>query len=175
MAPEEELAPSMRGTRRALRAMLVLQVGLALVLAAADFAASVPAPGLPSLPGARPPGLDAPVAPGDQRRRFAPDRMPVLPAAGDMPSRLLFEMTDETARLTGTIAQGDAGRFAEWLATRTVAPARVALHSPGGSVTDALEIGRAIREAGLATEVPAERLCLSACPYILAGGVERTV
>ncbi len=175
MARQEDVAPAMRGTRRALRAMLLVQVALALLLAAADFAAVVPAVGLPSLPGARPPGLEAPVAPGDQRRRFAPGRMPDLPAAGDMPSRLLFEMESDSARLTGTIAPGDAGRFAEWLATRSAKPARVALHSAGGSVGDALEIGRTIREAALATEVPAGRLCLSACPYILAGGVERHV
>jgi len=51
----------------------------------------------------------------------------------------------------------------------------VELHSTGGSVADALEIGRTLRDAGLDAAVPAGRLCLSACPYILAGGVTRAV
>jgi len=173
-------APAMAGTRRALRWILALQVALALVLAAADFARNVPPAALPAalpfaLPGARPPGLDAPIAPGDQRRRFGPGAQPDLPEAGDMPSRLLMESDGEVLHLTGTIAPGDGARFAEWLAARPGTATRVALHSTGGSVSDALAIGRAIRMAGLGAEVEAGRLCLSACPYILAGGTERRV
>jgi hypothetical protein len=169
-----------RGTRRALRAMLVLQVALALLLAGADFARNVAPAGLTdtlpfALPGARPAGLEAPVAPGDQRRRFAPRDLPKLPAVGDMPSRLLFEQDGDTVRLAGSIAPGDGARFSEWLAGQPAPPARVTLNSVGGSVDDALAIGRAIRAAGLATLVPADRLCLSACPYMLAGGVTRSV
>ncbi|MEE4117476.1 MAG: hypothetical protein V2I65_00485 [Paracoccaceae bacterium] len=170
----------MRGTRRALRGMLMLQVGLALALAAAEIGRALPPGGWPgglpfAPPGARPPGLEAPVAPGDQRRRFAPSDLPDLPAAGDMPSRLLFEQEGDIARATGMIASGDGARFAEWLASRSEPPVTLALHSTGGSVSDALEIGRAVRSAGLETEVAAKRLCLSACPYILAGGVARRV
>jgi hypothetical protein len=124
-------------------------------------------------PASRAPGLDAPVAPGDQRRRYAPGKLEALPAAGDMPGRLRFAQEGDTARLTGAIAPGDGARFADWLAARPAPPGRIALHSTGGSVADALAIGRAIRAAGLATVVPDGRLCLSACPYVLAGGVAR--
>ena len=57
------------------------------------------------------------------------------------------------------------------------APERVALNSPGGSVGDALAIGRAIRAAGIATEVGCHAVCLSACPYLFlaAGDTERSV
>jgi hypothetical protein len=170
----------MEGARRGLRLILVLQVGLALMLAAADLSRALPPGGLMqalpfALPGTRPPALDAPVAPGDQRRRFDPGDVQALPAAGDMPSRLLFEAEGDTARLTGTIAPGDAARFAEWLSAPGRGVSRVELHSTGGSVADALEIGRTLRDGRLDAAVPAGRLCLSACPYILAGGVARTV
>jgi hypothetical protein len=49
----------------------------------------------------------------------------------------------------------------------------VVLNSPGGSVTDALAIGRLIREKKFATEVEAGKYCASSCPLVFAGGVER--
>jgi hypothetical protein len=42
-------------------------------------------------------------------------------------------------------------------------------------VDDALAIGRRIREAGLETGMEGSAVCLSACPYILMGGVARRV
>ena len=54
-------------------------------------------------------------------------------------------------------------------------PDAVALHSPGGRVVAALEIGRLIRDRGLATLMSPDAACLSACTCILAGGVERGV
>ncbi|MEM9249821.1 MAG: hypothetical protein AAGB05_14140 [Pseudomonadota bacterium] len=170
----------MAGARTALRLVLILQIGLALALAAADLARAVPPGSLPSalpfnLPGFGPPAFDSPISPGDQRRRFSPDDLVALPALGDMPSRLLFERDGAEVALTGQIAPGDADRFADWLAGQGGDIDRATLHSTGGSVSDALAIGRALREAGLATEIGAERLCLSACPYVFAGGVTRTV
>ena len=47
------------------------------------------------------------------------------------------------------------------------------LNSPGGSVTDALAMGRLIRERKFATEVEAGKYCASSCPLVFAGGVER--
>ena len=41
-------------------------------------------------------------------------------------------------------------------------------------MTDALELGRAIREAGLNTDMEGGAICLSACPYVLASGTERS-
>jgi hypothetical protein len=164
-------------TRGAIRGILWLQVVLALLLIAGDGIGRLPALLSPS---AAPPVSD-PVSPGDQTRRYAPrelpERRPGLPFAvpDAMPTRLAFEADGDTLRLTGEIAPGDADRFAEHLAGLQAAPARIAFLSPGGSVTDALAIGRAIRAAGLATAVEQGATCFSACPYMLAGGVERQV
>jgi hypothetical protein len=49
----------------------------------------------------------------------------------------------------------------------------VVLNSPGGSVTDALAMGRLIREKKFSTEVEAGKYCASSCPLLFAGGVER--
>jgi hypothetical protein len=48
------------------------------------------------------------------------------------------------------------------------------LNSPGGSVADAIAMGRLIREKHFNTEIAAGKLCASSCPLIFAGGVERT-
>ncbi len=47
------------------------------------------------------------------------------------------------------------------------------LNSPGGSVADALAMGRIIRDKKFATEVEAGKYCASSCPLVFAGGVER--
>lgn len=140
------------------------------------------ADGWPSLSlASKPPRLDTPVRPGDQTRRFRPGAWPNapagVPARTDMPDRLTLLPIDEDGRrvlpLTGTIAPGDAARLTELLAREAVDLAR--LDSPGGSVADALEIGRQLRVAGIATEVTDGAICLSACPYMLAGGETRKV
>jgi hypothetical protein len=76
-------------------------------------------------------------------------------------------------RLTGSIEPGSAARFAEEIGQRGEYVETVVLDSPGGSVLDAIAIGRAIREAGFGTLVEAGSLCASSCPLILAGGVTR--
>lgn len=167
--------------RGALRGVFVLQIALAVGVLARDFAVLAPNLAWPSLA----PSLEAPVSPGDQTRRFAPVRRPFAPSApgvqfGDMPSRLFIDESDPARVLfTGAIEEGDEARVADWLAGRGAAtvplPDRVDLHSPGGSVVTALEIGRMLRDAGLDTGVAAAHVCLSACPYILAGGVRRMV
>lgn len=166
------------GAARILKGILGLQLGLAAVLFGHDLAQ-----GWPSLATFQPPAprLDRPVRPGDQTRQFRPEDWPNapagLPARADMPTRLsLVPQTDGETRalaLTGAIAPGDATRLAEVLAREAVTLAR--LDSPGGSVSDALDIGRQLRAAGIATEVVDGAICLSACPYMLAGGVTRSV
>ena len=47
------------------------------------------------------------------------------------------------------------------------------LHSPGGSVDDAIEMARLVRERRISTFVPADGYCASACPLLLAGGLTR--
>jgi hypothetical protein len=169
--------------RRAILAILGFQIGMAVVLAGSDLIGALPDLLAPS----RQPALDLPVRPGDQTRRYRPadlparpvdeDRAPArritVPDPGEMPARLRFEtLAGDAALVTGQIAPGDAARFADWLEGQT-GLARLRLHSPGGSVTDALEIGAAIRDAGLATTMAAGDICLSACPYMFVGGVSR--
>ena len=47
------------------------------------------------------------------------------------------------------------------------------LHSPGGSVDDAIEMARLVRERLISTFVPADGYCASACPLLFAGGWTR--
>ena len=131
-----------------------------------------------------------PVSPGDQRREYRTDR-PVpdlvtlegpidLPMPEKFPDRLRFEeiaaeATGNVLLVTGQITKGDAGRFQTYLSGMSEEPTLVALHSPGGLVIEALQIGRHIREKGMSSAVLAGAFCASSCPYILAGGEERIV
>jgi len=47
------------------------------------------------------------------------------------------------------------------------------LHSPGGSVSDAMAMAHAIRNANIATYVPENGYCASSCPHAYSGGVTR--
>ncbi|PYE85846.1 hypothetical protein [Pseudoroseicyclus aestuarii] len=165
-------------TRRWLMAVLGLEGALALVLFASDMRLALPRLGLPSSA----PALTQPVAPGDQTRRYSPRQLErpaspgqPMPSTGPMPERLAFEREGTVLTLTGSIAPGDAQRLAEALERAEEAPQVVQLNSPGGSVTDALEIGRALREAGAETRMTEGAICLSACPYVFAAGTERRV
>lgn len=175
--------PPAKGPGRLLRWVLWIQLGFAGVLFSSDLARVLPQIALPSTA----PGLTEPLRPGDQTRRFAPADLPAreaapntrpLPSTADMPSRLLFEAVTwdgrETLTITGTIAPGDADRLSEHL-EREAAPELVFLHSPGGSVSDALAIGRRLRDMGVETAMSDADVCLSACPYILAAGAPRHI
>lgn len=74
---------------------------------------------------------------------------------------------------TGTITPGLSEAFAAEVGKRGDYIKTVVLNSPGGSVTDALAMGRLIREKKFATEVEAGKYCASSCPLLFAGGVER--
>jgi hypothetical protein len=60
----------------------------------------------------------------------------------------------------------EAGRHGEYIKT-------VVLNSPGGSVSDAMAMGRLIRQKKFATEVEPGKYCVSSCPLVFAGGVDR--
>ena len=173
-----------RPIRRWLTVILGVQIGIAAILMGADLASTLPSLLSPS----RAPGIADPVGPGDQTRRFAPGNLPLrapapgsrpMPATQDMPSRLDFTAGDVAGlpalTLTRTIAPGDAARLDEWFDTHDHAPQTVYLNSPGGSVLDALDIGRQLRARGIDTAMTDSDVCLSACPYILAGGVARGI
>jgi hypothetical protein len=50
---------------------------------------------------------------------------------------------------------------------------RLLIHSPGGLVTEAMEIGRSVRFNGIDVFIPRETRCISAGVLILAGGMTR--
>lgn len=160
-----------RATGRTLRWLLGAQIALAAGMLAVDLAPQIPRLISPSAA----PELDAPTRPGDQTRRYRP-RDPARPGPGidtDMPRRLVLTDAADGVLIRGAIQPGDGARIAADLRRR--GPERVALDSPGGSVADALEIGRTIRDIGADTVLDGTALCLSACPYAFAGGVDRTV
>lgn len=132
----------------------------------------------------------APVSPGDQVRQYEPGRSlprfvdPALlrdrPFPADLPRRLEFAVTEDPdfgpmLTLHGGIEAGDARRLDAFLAGLDAVPPLAAMNSPGGDVDEALRIGRLLRERELDTLIPAGAACFSACPYALAGGVERRV
>ena len=125
-------------------------------------AATAPTPGAPILPAFDPnspqgsPGPAVTTDPALLRQPLAFD----LVAGGVL-------------KLTGTIDPGAGARFAQEIAARGEYVKTVALDSPGGSVEDAMAIGRLIRDKGFATSVAAGALCASSCPLILAGGKQR--
>nr|WP_309503481.1 hypothetical protein [uncultured Roseovarius sp.] len=182
MSPSEA-SPPRRGwnTRRVLLAVLGLQLGMAVFLAGWDVINALPQMAWPS----HQPQLTTPVTPGDQQRRYTPRDMPLPDTrpgtperpyrnTADMPQRLEFRREGDVLLATGAIEAGDALRFQEALA-REPDLSRVRLNSPGGSVRDALEIGRSLRAAGLETVMDAQDVCFSACPYMLAAGTARRV
>lgn len=147
---------------------------------AADLATTNGWIGAPD-PGSSPmervsPGLDLPVPsilapwlPGGDKR-LAPLPQP----DGAMAKPMTFELVgDGKLMVTGTITPGISEAFAAEVGKRGDYVKTVVLNSPGGSVTDALAMGRLIREKKFATEVEAGKYCASSCPLVFAGGVER--
>lgn len=114
----------------------------------------------------------APVAPGT--------RVPEMPGLIDRPSasqlaaRMSF-VADDKGNLSaiGRIEPGTATDFARFLSGKDGSIKRVYLHSPGGSVSDAIAMGREIRKGGMTTVVPDNGYCASSCPLLFAGGKER--
>lgn len=157
---------------RVLMGVLVFQVVLAGLLVIGDVQNGF------SLPRSAPkaPELTEPVHPGDQTRRFSPDRA-VPNSREPLPERLTLTQVAGGAAilLEGEIAAGDAVRILKQIKELREEPRRAILNSPGGSVQDALELGRALRLAGMETEMRSGDICYSACPYLLASGVTRSV
>jgi hypothetical protein len=122
------------------------------------------------------PGIDLPVPavlapwlPGGDKRVT-----PLPRPDGAMAKPMTFELVGGGKLLaTGTIAPGSSEAFAAEVARRGDYVKTVVLNSPGGSVNDALAMGRLIREKKFATEVEAGKYCASSCPLLFAGGVER--
>ncbi len=163
------------GVARILSGVLVFQLGIGILLVIGDVGGSFR---LPGGGGSDAPGLELPIRPGDQRRLFDPGYQPRTGPAptGPLPERLtLTPVEGGTYRLEGGIEEGDGDRIRKQLAEARPAPETLILQSPGGSVEDALELGRYVRDAGIATRMEAGEVCYSACPYILVAGVAREI
>jgi hypothetical protein len=141
-----------------------------LVLDYADLETAAPgrAAGLPSIE--QPAGEPLPSS-----RRDSGSHRPV-PRLTDatLNAAMTFELVGNGRLIAaGTIMPGTAKAFAAEIAKRGSYVKTVVLRSPGGSVTDALAMGRLIREKKFATEVEKGKACASSCPLVFAGGVDR--
>ncbi|UOA15364.1 MULTISPECIES: COG3904 family protein [Sulfitobacter] len=161
---------------RVLIGVLIFQLGLAVLLFWGDLGEGLRLPGF----GPRAPELTEPIRPGDQTRRFRPERAPnpgqPMPDTA-LPDRLILTPVSggRAALLEGAIEAGDAERITKQLTDLTPAPEEIYLNSPGGSVQDALELGRYLRREGFNTALRDGDICYSACPYLLAAGEARAV
>lgn len=118
---------------------------------------------LPSLPEILSPWL-----PG--RDRLAP----VPQSDGALGKPMTFNLVAGNQLMAvGTITPGTAEAFASAIERHAEYIKTVVLNSPGGSVSDALTMGRLIRDRKLATLVQAGKYCASSCPLVFFGGVER--
>ncbi|MEM1287373.1 MAG: hypothetical protein AAGH60_03380 [Pseudomonadota bacterium] len=134
-------------------------------------------PGPPPLPGRE-----------DQVRRYDPTGVPwrrsgqqvVLPGFEGDPDAALsqpmrFVPTDENAAIAiGRITLTSYQDFEDFLAEQPQID-RLIMHSPGGSVRDAMGMALLIRDMEIATNVPENGYCASSCPLAFAGGVTRTI
>ncbi|MEF2073850.1 ATP-dependent Clp protease proteolytic subunit [Consotaella aegiceratis] len=132
--------------------------------------------------------LDRP-QPGDQIRPYLPKTIPVGPDRGEpslpgydgpvdgtaMAEPMQFILAEDgAATLIGRIDVGTAEAFRAFLDDHQDDVASLHIHSPGGSVVDAIAMARLVREKGLDTVVPDDGYCASACPLLFAGGVARS-
>lgn len=86
--------------------------------------------------------------------------------------------------LDGPVDPGATARVVSLILTQHITRAVVYLNSPGGSLVTAMQLGRVLREHALDTRVGTRTTdatratagtCHSACPFILAGGVQRSL
>ncbi|MFD0916751.1 hypothetical protein ACFQ14_10060 [Pseudahrensia aquimaris] len=179
----------------ALRYVFLGMLGLTVGTVGQDFSqmlAETP-DGIPGSQRLEPAPMQLP-QPGDQTRPYLPRTMPIGPSrrapslpgyTGPTDGTVLSEgMTfhlgpDGKASALGRIDAGAAARLQKFIekyrdeAGRS-AIGEVHLHSPGGSVSDALAMSRTIREEGISTVIPAHAYCASSCPLVLAGGLYRS-
>lgn len=133
--------------------------------APAEIKQDLPALNLPNMV----PSILAPLLPGSDKRL-----VPLPQPGGAMAAPMTFDLVAGGKLMaTGTITPGISQSFAAEAGKRGDYIKTVVLSSPGGSVADALAMGRLIREKKFATEVEAGKYCTSSCPLVFAGGLER--
>src|ERR1700692_4084144 len=134
-------------------------------VAPAEISEDSPVLNLPSLG----PAVFAPLLPA-RGKRLVPLPQPESASAKPM----TFELVGGGRLMaSGTITPGVSQSFAAEAERHSEYIRTVVLNSPGGSVTDALAMGRLIREKRFETEVEAGKYCVSSCPLVFAGGVDR--
>lgn len=106
-----------------------------------------------------------------------PERLVTLPQPDRVQAEpISFELRGGGRLMaTGTITVGSAQAFAAEIEKHGEYIKTVVLNSPGGSVNDAIAIGRLIRARKFATEIEPGAYCASSCPLVFAAGVERRV
>lgn len=129
-----------------------------------------------------------PAKPKDHVRPYLPRTNPVrrgggtvrLPGFDDgfdpkiMDRKMVFRMGKKgAAAAVGRIEPGTAEDFERFVLANEGKLKSVALHSPGGSVSDALAMAALIRKTKLDTSVPNNGYCASSCPLAYSGGVKR--
>lgn len=93
---------------------------------------------------------------------------------GKLAEKMSFELLGDGKLIAvGTIYPGSADAFKAEVEKRGGYIKTVVLNSSGGSVTDAIAMGRLIRDRKFATAVENGAICASSCPLIFAGGVDR--
>jgi hypothetical protein len=135
-------------------------------------AAAAPTEIQENLPSLNLPGLPSILAPllPDGDKRLTPLPKP----EGILAKPMTIELVGGGKLMaTGTITPGISKAFAAEIDKRGDYIKTVVLNSPGGSIVDAIAMGRLIREKKFSTEVEAGKYCASSCPLIFAGGIER--
>ncbi len=123
--------------------------------------------GVPVLPPA--------VVTGEPERTTIDPRENVLSGDDELRRPMRFELRAGGVLLAeGSIDQGAAARFAREVEQRGEYVRRISLNSPGGSLDDAMEMARIVRERGFDTEVADGAICASSCPLLMAGGTNRS-
>jgi hypothetical protein len=156
---------------RALFGAMLLGTAGVLGLDFAEMQAALPAAEThaPAGPVASPSGEPLPPS-----RRGADRKHPARAPDKALAAPMTFELLgDGKLMATGTIVPGTAEAFSAEIDKRGGYVKTVMLHSPGGSVRDALTVGRLIRARKLNTVVESGSYCASSCPLLFAGGVER--
>lgn len=129
-----------------------------------------------------------PAKPSDHVRPYLPRTSPTrrgggqvkLPGYEDgvdprlMDRKMVFKLAKTgVATAVGRIEQGSSEDFERFMLEHEGKLKKLAIHSPGGSVSDALAMSRLIRKTKLNTDVPNNGYCASSCPLMYSGGVER--
>jgi hypothetical protein len=115
------------------------------------------------------PSILAPLLPGGDKRL-----VPLLRPDGALAKPMTFELAGGGRLMaTGTITPGTSQSFAAESERHGEYIKTVVLNSPGGSVSDALAMGQLIRAKRFATEVEPGKSCVSSCPLVFVGGVDR--